>query len=821
MMNLLAAGAPCSAAAAAAWAHPLHHSPIAFAAHLSPTHSQPLSSRLVPALGQHKNRRHYRNEQVHMASVQVPGCGDDIKQEKYSPTSFVAMIRSHNLAGMVNDDGSKDIAINLGDKPNLVAITGETGSGKSVLIARVADLVSGGKASPTMVPQDGSTAVAAMDIQLSKPHISMVEATLEGFGVESDVLVAGETEGTVMLSLCRSLSLQTGRKSKRLKSTCEINGRSVTLKTLRAVAAPLLTVVDAAAAAAALSRPNARLGVIDTAVSKLVKTRALKAKNEYRRARRHRESLERELKSQVLPPSYSPGADDEDAIEMLRHWVEELDSFEERALSFRDTAISIDRHTSLAMSMPLINVMENFGAASWFDLSTEAAGVSEYYSQLLELRDVVKDADAQLEAANSAVDLLSSLSSPDSAVTALQRARDSLFDATGGISEKSEEDGVEDTFSAAAEEAHDRLNSVEDALSECVRSLEDPKKGLVPSLEKMKDNIHVSLDDIDLIIADWNTLARKHNISPFSLPSCHRGLRSELDGSVEARTLLPKAKETEENALEDFEYACGELSAERKVLCDRLSQLVTERLPSLGIRSKFEVQLNALVQKCTDAAAYGDGSGLGLDSVDFMLYHEKSSSDSKASSENTINSRGGKLENIGSAGEKARVLLAIETQFPGSVGALCGNGSSATTAVAEDREEEPVIRDALASVPAVAVIYDEIDAHVGGRAAVAVAKLLVDQTRPQTGGQVISITHSPSVAAVADKHVVIQKASGNTSAETSTNPIIVSLVDGTLREQELGRMCGGDLAQDEAEAFAAALLRDGESQRKLSNVNGD
>ena len=120
-----------------------------------------------------------------------------------------------------------------------------------------------------------------------------------------------------------------------------------------------------------------------------------------------------------------------------------------------------------------------------------------------------------------------------------------------------------------------------------------------------------------------------------------------------------------------------------------------------------------------------------------------------------------------------------------------------------------------------AVIYDEIDAHVGGRAAVAVAKLLVDQTRPQTGGQVISITHSPSVAAVADKHVVIQKASGNTSAETSTNPIIVSLVDGTLREQELGRMCGGDLAQDEAEAFAAALLRDGESQRKLSNVNGD
>ena len=108
----------------------------------------------------------------------------------------------------------------------------------------------------------------------------------------------------------------------------------------------------------------------------------------------------------------------------------------------------------------------------------------------------------------------------------------------------------------------------------------------------------------------------------------------------------------------------------------------------------------------------------------------------------------------------------------------------------------------------------------------AMAKLLVDQTRPQSqdssilssGGQVICITHSPSVAAVADRHVVIQKARDLDVENTDNmligiNPVLAALVDGDLREEELGRMCGGDLAREEALQFAAALLRDGEMQK--------
>ncbi len=752
--------------------------------------------------------------------------------------SYVSSITSKNLAGMVSNDGNGDeICIDLGDEPNLVAVTGETGSGKSVLIAKVASLVSGGPASPTMVPSSASEAVVEMTIQLAEPHLSMVESACRAVGVDASELVTRDADGlSAKLVLQRTLSLQPGSAGKpRLKSACQVNGKAVTLKAMKAIAGPLLTIVDAAAAASALSRPNSRLSVIDTAVPTSIKAEALRTKTTYRKARRHREALEQELNSQVLPPSYSHSDDpNEEAIEMLRHWVDELDAFEGRMVEFQESAVggssgSDDRATG---STQLSETLQRFRSASWFDYSNEkqsngdasSTAVSEFYTQLLDFREVVKDMDEQLQAAVAARDALSAISLPDSAVTALERARNYLFDATGGQVGSTEDSVDQDIYSAAAEDAHERLNTVEMALSDCVKSLEDSNKGLLTTLGRMVDSVGVSLEDIDAIIADWNTLSRKHAISPFSLPSCHKALRSELDGSVEARLMLPKAKAAEEAALKEYEEACAELTAARQENCIRLSKAVTDRLPSLGILSQFEVRLNASVQRCTDPGAFGEGSGLGIDTVDFLLQHQTVNDEGELPNTNGRDTaRGGKLESIGSAGEKARILLAIETELPGSVGALCRSGLPTLVDGGGDEWDDTDVQEETKSV---VVIYDEIDSHVGGRAAVAMAKLLVEQTRPLSngrisgsgGGQVICITHSPSVAAVADRHVVIQKAKDSDVDNADkfvigTNPVLAALVDGNLREEELGRMCGGDLAREEALQFAAALLRDGELQR--------
>ena len=72
------------------------------------------------------------------------------------------------------------------------------------------------------------------------------------------------------------------------------------------------------------------------------------------------------------------------------------------------------------------------------------------------------------------------------------------------------------------------------------------------------------------------------------------------------------------------------------------------------------------------------------------------------------------------------------------------------------------------------VVYDELDAHVGGEAAVAIAKLLKRQGKYR---QIISVTHNPVLAAAADVHYVVSKpmsAAVVTTGTTSTMKMVSS-----------------------------------------------
>jgi Tfp pilus assembly pilus retraction ATPase PilT len=77
--------------------------------------------------------------------------------------SHISSIRSRNLAGVKGGyDDCDEIFLNLEahnqDGSNLVVVTGETGSGKSLLVSKVADLVTGGKATASLLhtPKDTS-----------------------------------------------------------------------------------------------------------------------------------------------------------------------------------------------------------------------------------------------------------------------------------------------------------------------------------------------------------------------------------------------------------------------------------------------------------------------------------------------------------------------------------------------------------------------------------------------------------------------------------------------------------------------------------------
>jgi DNA repair protein RecN (Recombination protein N) len=121
-----------------------------------------------------------------------------------------------------------------------------------------------------------------------------------------------------------------------------------------------------------------------------------------------------------------------------------------------------------------------------------------------------------------------------------------------------------------------------------------------------------------------------------------------------------------------------------------------------------------------------------------------------------------------SGGELSRVMLALEVCLAGST-------------------------------PVPTMIFDEVDAGVGGRAASEVGRRLARLARDH---QVIVVTHLAQVAAFADRHVVIDKPEGQRGVTRSD----IRLVDGEARLSELARMLGGT-DSDRARELADELLQ--------------
>ena len=129
-----------------------------------------------------------------------------------------------------------------------------------------------------------------------------------------------------------------------------------------------------------------------------------------------------------------------------------------------------------------------------------------------------------------------------------------------------------------------------------------------------------------------------------------------------------------------------------------------------------------------------------------------------------------------SGGELSRVMLALEV-------ALARRQA--------DTEDTPLPT----------FVFDEVDAGVGGRAAVEVGRRLAELARRT---QVIVVTHLPQVAAFADRHLVVTKTSGDHGEAVTASDVCA--VTGEDRETELARMLSGDPGSTTARQHAAELL---------------
>jgi len=195
-----------------------------------------------------------------------------------------------------------------------------------------------------------------------------------------------------------------------------------------------------------------------------------------------------------------------------------------------------------------------------------------------------------------------------------------------------------------------------------------------------------------------------------------------------------------------------DLSAKRKKVIPQLSKAVSKQLQDLGFKqSQFGVALSTIPNE--EFTQHATRNTSGLDSAEFQ-FAPNPGEPAKP------------LRAIASSGELARVMLALKTVL-----------------AAED--EIPVL------------VFDEVDANVGGETANAVGekmRQIADQR------QVLCITHLPQVAAAGTAHYVVSKLvkDGRTISE-------ISLLNKKERVTELTRMLGGQT--DAARKHAEALLK--------------
>ncbi|QAY70688.1 DNA repair protein RecN [Xylanimonas protaetiae] len=198
----------------------------------------------------------------------------------------------------------------------------------------------------------------------------------------------------------------------------------------------------------------------------------------------------------------------------------------------------------------------------------------------------------------------------------------------------------------------------------------------------------------------------------------------------------------------------GEVTAGRTAAGERLAGAVTDELTGLAMGgARLEVEVAA-----TDPGAWG------ADQVTFAL----------------VPHPGAPARPLGkgaSGGELSRVMLAVEVALATEA---VSTATGATTAV----------------LPT--FVFDEVDAGVGGRAAVEVGRRLAQLARST---QVIVVTHLAQVAAFADAHLVVTKSAGDAGTVTG-----VEEVRDEDRVRELARMLSGQEDSDAARKHAVELL---------------
>jgi DNA repair protein RecN (Recombination protein N) len=278
------------------------------------------------------------------------------------------------------------------------------------------------------------------------------------------------------------------------------------------------------------------------------------------------------------------------------------------------------------------------------------------------------------------------------------------------------------------------------------------------SLAQVEDSVHTlraylrrtdldpqRLAELDERLTLWLSLARRYKRPPEELATTLAGWREEL-ARLDAAADLAALEAAEQQASAAYQAEAGKVSRARATAAPKLAQAITLAMQGLGMQGgRFEVALQKVEQPMQS----------GLEEVSFLVAGHAGSTPRP-------------VGKVASGGELSRIALAI----------------AVTTSQLGTAQT---------------LIFDEVDAGVGGAVAETVGRLMKQLGRDR---QVLAVTHLPQVAACADHHLVVAKQRQGQATLSSVTP-----AQGEARVAEIARMLGGERLSSTTLAHAKEMLQ--------------
>jgi DNA repair protein RecN (Recombination protein N) len=386
----------------------------------------------------------------------------------------------------------------------------------------------------------------------------------------------------------------------------------------------------------------------------------------------------------------------------------------------------------------------------WRATAAELEELERSEQEKLRLLDLWSFQRKEIESASLEADEESSLENERRVLQNVQRLEEAAAAAYGAVY-----DGPESALSltrVAAKRLEElcRIDSSLEGLKEHLKAadlgLQEVSYGLRDYLSHLEANPG-RLEEVENRLAAIDRLKRKYGQSIAEILAFLDEVRQQIASVESTGERMEQLRKDQSKLAAEFEKLASELTEKRTAAARKLEKRVEAELAQLAMeRTVFRIQMTR--------AAW---SAHGADRVEFLVSPN-------------VGEEPRPLEKVASGGEISRIALALKTCLAGP--------------------KSRIVRT---------LVFDEVDAGVGGGAAEGVGRRL---KKLAAANQVLCVTHLPQIASFADHHYRVEKAEskGRTVA-------VIEELEGDARTREVGRMLSGQKLTPEALKHAEQLIK--------------